>query len=485
MVKKLYAKYSNLPIPVKAALWYLVCSFLHKGVSIITMPIFTRLLTTEQYGRYCVFDSWLKILTVFVTLRLSTSVYMQGMIKFESKRKEYSSSMQGLTLFLILIWTGIYLLFHDFWNQILSLTTVQVLAMIIMMWATAVFGFWSTEQRVTYQYRRMVILTVIMLIAKPLVGIIFVVLAEDKVTARILGLALVELVGYTGLFIWQMKRGKQFFSKQFWKHALAYNIPLIPHYLSQTVLNSADRIMIEDMVSSNAAGIYGLAYSISQGMMLFNTVLGQTLNPWEYRKIRDGKSDSISKITYPTMVLIAGANLILIAFAPEFVRVFAPESYYEAIWVIPPIAMGGYFIYLYERVAKVAFYFENTKIIALTTTISAVLNVVLNYIFIPVYGYYAAGYTTLFCYMLFAAFHYILMRKMCRKYLEGQYLYDTKILVAITGIFMALTFLYMFCYGHILTRYSLTAVLLLIIIWKKETLINCIKSVLVLKKIKK
>lgn len=482
MIKKFFTKYKNMPVPVRAAFWYLVCSFMHKGVSIITIPIFARLLSTEQYGQYTVFDSWLKILTVFVTLKLGTSVFMQGMVKFEDKRKEYASAMQGLSFTLVVVWTGIYLIFHDFFNRLLSLTTVQVLAMMIMMWASAAFSFWSTEKRVDYQYRNMVVVTILMTIAKPAVGIVFVLLAEDKVTARILGLALVELIGYTGLFLVQMKRGKRFYSKEFWKHALAYNIPLIPHYLSQTVLNGADKIMIEDMVSKSAAGIYGLAYSISQGMMLFNNVLGQTLNPWEYRKIKAGTAKEISNITYPTLILIAGANLVLIAFAPEFVRIFAPASYYNAIWVIPPIAMSGYFIYLYERVAKVAFYFEKTKIIALTTTLSAVLNVGLNYIFIPVYGYYAAGYTTLVCYIAFAVFHYILMRKMCRTYMDGQYLYETKTLLMITGVFMAVTFVYLLSYGNIVLRYSLTAVLLAVVIWKRKELLRSVTQVLALKK---
>lgn len=482
MIKRLYEKYSNSPVQVRATLWYLVCSFFQKGISVITTPIFTRLLSTEQYGQYCVFDSWLNILTVFVTLRLCTSVYMQGMIKFESERKEYSSAMQGLTLALVSVWGTIYLIFRDFWNHLFSLTTVQMLAMFLLMWATAVFGFWSTEQRVNYKYKKMVILTVLISIAKPLIGIIFVILAEDKVTARILGLALVEVIGYTGLFLVQMKRGKRFFVGKFWKHALAYNIPLIPHYLSQTVLNSADRIMIEDLVNAKAAGIYGLAYSVSQVMMLFNTALGQSLNPWEYRKIRDGEIKDISKITYPTMMIIAGANLLLIAFAPELIRIFAPDSYYEAIWVIPPIAMGGYFIYLYERVAKITFYYEHTKIIALTTALSAILNIVLNYIFIPIYGYYAAGYTTLACYMAFAIFHYAVMKKMCRRHTDGQYPYGTKVLVAITGIFMAVTFLYTFCYHYIVARYMLTIGLVALLIWKRNFVIGSVKQVFVLKK---
>ena len=89
--------------------------------------------------------------------------------------------------------------------HVLKVSKLQImeknLSMFVMIWATAVFNFWSAEQRVEYQYRNLVIVTLIITMAKPLVGIFFVIHAEDKVTARILGLALVELVGYTGFFI--------------------------------------------------------------------------------------------------------------------------------------------------------------------------------------------------------------------------------------------------------------------------------------------
>jgi hypothetical protein len=55
-----------------------------------------------------------------------------------------------------------------------------------MIWTGAVFGFWSCEQRVKYTYRKLVIVTLLLCLARPIVGVTFVVLADDKVTARIL-----------------------------------------------------------------------------------------------------------------------------------------------------------------------------------------------------------------------------------------------------------------------------------------------------------
>lgn len=448
----------------------------------ITTPIFTRLLSTAEYGQYNVFNSWLGIVTIFVSLNLYTGVFTQGLIKFDGDRKSFASSLQGLTTTLVIFWTVIYLLFHNFWNDLFSLTTVQMLSMLVMIWATAACGFWSAEQRVLYKYKRLVIVTLCVSIAKPVIGILLVYLAEDKVTARILGLALVELIAYTGLYVAQMVRGKTFYSKRFWKYALLFNLPLIPHYLSQTVLNGADRIMISNMVGSSEAGIYSLAYSISSIMTLFNTALSQTIGPWLYQKIKDKKEKEIAPIAYISLIIIAVVNLILIIFAPEAVAIFAPSSYYEAIWVIPPVAMSVYFMYSYDLFAKFAFYYEKTNFIMFASVIGAILNVILNFVFIKLFGYMAAGYTTLFCYIVYCIGHYIFMNKVCDKFCGGRKPYELKKILMISVLFLFAGFLLLMTYNFIFIRYGIAASVLIAAVIERKNLICITQKLIEVKK---
>ena len=361
MIKSVLNRYKSFPIQVKASLWFLICSFLQKGISTVTTPIFTRIMNTTEYGQYNVFNSWLSIASIFVSLSLTGGVYAQGLVKFEKDRNVFTSSLQGLTLLLVAVWMVIYFIFHDFWNQLFTLSSVQMIAMLVIIWTTAVFSFWSTEQRVNYKYKALVAITLVVSLAKPIVGIFCVSVTNDKVSARILGIALVELIGYAWLFFIQVKRGEVLFSKKYWVYALSFNLPLVPHYLSQTVLNSADRIMIRDLVGPSDAGIYSLAYSISLLMLLFNTALMQTINPWIYRKIKDKSIKDISSVAYSTLMALACLNLLLIVLAPEVVAIFAPPTYYDAIYVIPPVAMSGYFMYMYDLFAKFAFYYEKTE----------------------------------------------------------------------------------------------------------------------------
>lgn len=481
-MKIIRKKYRNLPVQIKASLWFLVCSFMQKGITTVTTPIFTRLLSTAEYGQYGVFSSWLSIASIFVTLNLSLGVYSQGVVKFEDERKVFSSALQGLTFVLCLAWTLVYTLFRDFWNRLFSLSTVQMYAMLSLIWTSAVFNFWASEQRVLYRYKSLVALTSLVSIAKPALGVFLVCQAEDKVTARILGWCIVELVCYSGLFFIQMWRGRQFFSARFWKYAVKFNIPLIPHYLSLTVLNSADRIMIKYMTGEADAGVYSLAHAVSLIMTLFNTALTQTVSPWVFQKIKANKIEDISPVGYISLVCVAGVNLLLIALAPEAVALFAPKAYYDAVYIIPPVAMSVYFMYSYDLFAKFAFYYEKTNFIMTASVVGALLNIVLNYIFIGLFGYKAAGYTTLVCYAVYSVGHYIFMNKVCDRFCNGIRPYDLKKLLRITILFVTAGFLLLLTYGHALIRYGILAAGLVLVIVKRGTLMSAAKNLLAIKK---
>ena len=111
-MQKMIDKYKHMPVHIRASFWFLVCAFLQKGISVLTTPIFTRLLSTDEYGRFSVFNSWLSILAVFVSMNLYSGVYVQGLVKFEDSKRQFSSAMQGLSLVLTIGWVIIYLLFR-------------------------------------------------------------------------------------------------------------------------------------------------------------------------------------------------------------------------------------------------------------------------------------------------------------------------------------------------------------------------------------
>ena len=380
--------------------------------------------------------------------------------------------MQGLSTTLTIIWLIIYLPAYNFWNGLLSLTTIQVLLMILLIWLSAIIGFWSAEQRNRFKYKALIAVTLTYSILSPILSIILIKQSNNKVTARILGSVIIAIIVYIPLYIIQLKEGRKFFSTYYWKYAVLFNLPLVPHYLSQVVLSSSDRIMIERMISDSAAGIYSLAYSLALIMTILNNALLQTLNPWVYQKIKSKEINKIAPIAYASLIGIAIINLLLICIAPEAVKIFAPHEYYDAIWVIPPVTISVFFMYCYDMFAKFEFYYEKRFFITFASIIGATLNIVLNFIFIKRFGYIAAGYTTLVCYITFATGHYIFMNKVCNKYCNGVRPYNTKIILLISSVFTVFGLLLLMTYDNFVVRYTLLALVAVFTILFRKKIIS-------------
>lgn len=478
----LLEKYKSLPKPVKASFWFLLCMILQKGISVLTTPIFTRLLGATAYGEFSIYSSWENIIEVFITLKLTSGVYTQGLVKFDKDNKEFSGSMHGLMSTLVLSYFIIYLVFKDFFNDLFSLNTAEMVAMFIILWSDSIFSFWLCEKRVIYDYKNLVIVSLIVSVVKPILGILAVIYFKDQVTARVISIAIVNVVFYLPLLFKKIRSGSKFFSKHFWTYALRFNLPLIPHYLSQTVLSRADGIMIGKFIGPDKAGIYNLAYSLALILLIVNNAMMQTMTPWMYGKMRDRRIGDIKGVGYLALTVIAVLNLLLIAFAPEVIKIFAPPEFAEAIWTIPPVAMSGIFIFSYDLFSSYEFYYEKTLFVMIASIAGAILNIILNFFFINQFGYIAAGYTTLICYILYAAGHYIFMNKICKEEFGSEKPYELRVLLLIYIIFMSFSFGIMFTYNYLWIRMAVIAILFLAIIIRRKLIIESVKKLAELKR---
>lgn len=461
---KISEKYLSLAIPVKAALWFTICNFLQKGISVITTPIWTRLFTPNDFGIYNIFISWKSVLSVFITFNLAAGVFTRGLLKYEEKQDSFVSSMQGLLSINVILYFLVYISFYKYWNSLLDLKFSLILCMFIMMWSETIFAFWAVRQQFNYKYKKVVIITLLMSLLTPTFGILGTLMfPEQKVECRIISMTVIEFFLYTPFFVKQIIRSKHIVSMFFWKYAIRFNLPLLPHYLSQTILNCCDRIMIGKMIGEREAGLYSLAYNVAMLLTLVNTAIHQVINPWLFRKIKEKSFLGIEKVGYSLVLMVAIFNLIFIIFAPEVIRIFAPIEYYEAIWIMPPIIMSVFFMFMYGLFADFEFYYEKTVFVAIASFIGALLNVILNGLFIPIYGYIAAGYTTLFCYIIYVVMHYCAMVFIVKRNEKNTKIYNPLILFTISLIFMLSGFFVMLLYEHVIIKYIFLFVILLVL----------------------
>lgn len=474
---KIISKYTQMSIQAKSAIWFTMCSILQKGIAFITVPIFTRLMTDEQYGTYSLYLSWLQILTIITSLYLYYGVFNNAMVKFEDDRNRYISSMQGLTMTITAIVFGIYLAFQKMWVQLLGLAPTLIILMFVEMLVTPSISFWAGRQRFEYKYQRLVVVTLGKSIANPLLGLIAVYFANDKVTARIASTVIVEVVFCSIILVKQFADGRCFFIKEYWKYALGLAIPLLPHYLSSMVLNQGDRIMIDKLAGRSEVAFYSVAYSIGMLVQIFTNAISNSFTPWVYQKIKKNDYEEIAKIINALLMLVGVIVFSLMLCGPELVWLFGSAEYASATFVIPPVAASVFFIFLYNILALPQFYFEKTQFLLFSSITAAIVNVGLNYIFIRMFGYVAAGYTTLVCYVLYSIGHWIVSKRVMNTFIPGKILFDSKIILIISILVITAGVLCNFLFDYWYVRYGILIGGVVIAIIKKDDVIKLLRSV--------
>lgn len=480
MLNKIKKFYNNMSIATKAALWFVFCNIMQKGISTITVPLFTRLLTTAEYGTYSLYISWFNILTIVTSLNLYYGVFNNALNRIRDKceRDKYVSSMQGLTITLTIVLIIIYAPFQDFWSNLLGLNKLVLWLMMAELLVEPALQFWSARQRFEYRYKTMVSVTLLKSALNPVLGLILVIIArDDKALARIVSVVAVEVVIAGSIMVLQFVRGKTFYSKDNWKYALGFNIPLIPHYLSGTILNQGDRIMIQNMVGESEVGIYSVAYSIGMLVQLFTNAINNSLTPWMYENLNRKDYKNIRRNVNALLLFLGGVIVGLCFFVPELVKIFGSEEYYSAIYVVPPVAASVYFIFLYNVFAIPQMYYEKQKFMSVASIAAAILNIILNAIFIPVFGFYAAGYTTVASYIVYSTGHYWFSRKVCMEEIGSFELFDSKSILLISiGVFgCSIAFIFLYQFGMI--RYLMAILLLIVAIGQDKRIISVIKSI--------
>ena len=349
MYSKVIKKYKNMSVVAKAAIWFVFCTMLQKCIAFITVPIFTRIMPTEEYGMYSTFLSWYSILTVICTLNMHSCVYSNVLAKIndEKERMKKAISMLSLSGCITLIVFVIYLIFHQYVNRIIGLPTALVCLLFAQILFEPPVNFWSMKQRFEYKYVKLVIRTITMVILNAILGIVFVILSkENQAIARGISIVLVQIVFGGAFYIYYIKNAKTIFSVKEWKHFLNVQLPLLPHSLSLTILSSSDRIMINNMAGGVKTAIYSVAYSAGYVVNVLKNSIVDALKPWIYQKIKSKEYNKIRKNVNSIMVLVTLISVVFTAFAPEVIFLMAPRQYHEAIYVIPPVAASSFFTFL-------------------------------------------------------------------------------------------------------------------------------------------
>ena len=459
---------------------YAAASLVNKGITFITMPIFTRLMSTEQIGIVNTYNSWHSILNVFACLSLTAGSFSIAMHQYRNKRSAYQSAALGLTTIASLGIAILYVIFFKTINAVLELPWQLNVLMIVGFFLQPATDFWMARQRFEYKYKACSIVSVNTAITSSLLAVLTVIAfntngISELAIGRLYATYLVNYIVALVIFIYTFRAGKTFYDREFWMFGLSMSLPLIVHSLAKQILDASDRIMIQKMVGYSAVGIYGTLYGISSLSLIVWNAINMSLVPYTFSNLDKGKEgeERINAIVIP-MLLVYSVVAIGFAFlSPEIVRIVATTEYYEAIYICPPVAAGIYFTSLYNIMGNVLLYHKKTKDIMFATVIAATVNIVLNYIFIQMFGYIAAAYTTLLANIILAFAQY----KMAKK-VHGYAPYDCKKLVLISVIVTVIVLSCNFLYQHTLLRFVFIGMILVVGFIQRKRILTLFKTIL-------
>ncbi|MCM1187052.1 MAG: oligosaccharide flippase family protein [Lachnoclostridium sp.] len=451
---------------IKAGIGFLVGNYLIKGISFLMTPIFSRLLQPRDFGIFSSYTAYESMLYLFAGLTLH-SCLKNAKYRYKDDYENFCLNCLSVAVLSSLFLAGIVLLWNKQLVQVTGFSKNILFLLVLHSFATAICTFYNTYVSLEYNAKKYLKIAFLNAVSNMMLSLFLILFffEEDKYVGRIIGTAFPLIVIALFIFAGFFFRHKLKLRKEYIVFALGYSLPIIPHGLSQVILGQADRLMIKEMAGSTEAGIYSLGYTLYTLIFLAANSIGNVWEPWFYERMNEKE---YAPIKHNSIILISAVAIVtVVAFmiSPELIEILGGEGYEEAKRMVIPIILGGFFSFLYTIPAGVEYFYGKTKLIAVGSVLAAVINIILNYLFIPLYGYHMAAYTTAVTYFLYFSFHYlfsILVNK-------GRCIFNSKGIGLIIGILLLCAWLADCLRNEALVRWSIAVVLgvlFVISVWK-------------------
>lgn len=476
--KWLIEKWESASPMSRASISFSLAMFLQKGLMSLTTPVFTRIMTAVEYEQYTVYHAWSGILSIVATLNLSSGILNNLLVRGEYTRETIVSALQGLSSLWALGTVLVFVALHWWGVQIADIPIYLWFFMLLSFTVTPAYEDWMVARRFTYDYREPCLFMILVAILNFVLPLIGVQLADPKGEAYIFSTILINALVGVAFWAHNLHKSRTVVFLEIWKQALVFNLPLLPHFLSLTVLNQSDKIMIERLCEPGQAAIYAVAHTVAAMIQLLMTTVNYSLVPWTYQNLKARRCREIALRSNAILLAVAVGLGVVMLFAPEIMFIMAPAAYWEAIYIIPAMSVGIYFNYLYQFYGRVEMYHHKNQYMMIGSVACALVNIWLNATFIPRYGYMAAAYTTLFCQMALCVMHGLLARRIIywKKYETPPF--NNRIILAISASLLITMGIMPLIYSHELVRLMVIAALTVALLIKRPSILRLMNNLL-------
>jgi len=389
---------------------YVSADLFIKGLSIISIPIFTRLLVPSEYGVLAIFSSFVAIFVIISGLGVRGAVTRYYYEKTDDFDKYYGSNITFIILWGLLLCLLLFIS-RKILISFFAIPITVIYLGIVVTFFFATFEIYQAYLQASKQSKKIARLNIFQAILGLILAIIITLLLKEN---RYYGIIIAQLIVVSVFFVYSLvsilKISKINFTFSYVKYSLLFGIPVVFHLLSQYILNSFDLVIINQLVGTKETGLYSFAYKVGMLQNIISMGMLRAWSPMFYEKLNSKQYSEINKLAKKYAKIVYLVALTLILFSREFVIILADKKYYASLNVVPIIVISYVFFFLYTMYVNYAFYYKKTYLIAVFTIIAGSINIGLNYLLIPKYGYQAAAWTTLISYVCLFVLHYFNVR---------------------------------------------------------------------------
>ena len=388
-----------LKIFLKNSLIYTVGHTLTSGIAIFLLPIYTRYLSPTEYGVIDMFMVIAAMINLTIALEITQGIaryYQEG--KNEKEKREYTSSAFWFTLLVYLLFISLSIFYSDTFTFWLFEDVDKKKIFLLAVFAIAtngIFHFKQKQLRWQIQPKKSVLTGLINVVVAASLTVYLMVALDFKIESIFVGQIAGNIVASLFAIICVRKSYGFIFCITKFKKMVSYSMPLVLSGIGVYIALYIDRIAIKDLLGLDKLGIYGVGYRFAGVAFLVMAGFQQSLSPLVFKYYKEKKTPSdISKIfnifVVFSLTVVAGAIL----FSKELVILFTTEAYYSSADVIAILVMAVFFsnMYIFTPGISIA---KKTKIIFLISIIAAIINTILNYTLIPLFGIGGAAFATL------------------------------------------------------------------------------------------
>lgn len=407
-------------------------SFGAKIISFFLVPLYTNILTREQYGTADLIISYSNIIVPIASLVIQDSV-----LRFGLSRKYLKGSVLKSAIIVLLFGILICFFFSYAFNIYPSLNEWRLYLFVIPvcnMLHSVVFNYTKAKERNKLYAFASMLNALVLAVVNIVLLVFFKMGVEGYLIANILAnimptIFLIIFIGALSDFI------KSPFDKNLFIDMIKYSVPMIINNLSWWVLNSSDKVMIEKYISSSELGLYTAASKIPAFVYFFISIFSQA---WSVSSIKEYETEKNQRFYsnvfshYSILMFFTCAFIILII--KPFMSFYVGKHFEGCWYLIPPLLVGTTF---YSFVAFFSGILEATKknkIAAITTLIAAISNIIINLLLIPKVGTIAASFSTAVSYIIIAFLRMKLSQKYFHFYIDFRRLYSNSMCIIVLMI---------------------------------------------------